>query len=397
MLLQFLFPYFMACYSAGFAVLQTLDGLGIVSTNYVEFDNMGHITSSYLSPSQSAQAIASILMWALIIALPFFFISLWILMGMKGVIASLFILVTPGLISILGYFPTIQWLPSRYFIQGTGSVGDATGMFLLISAGLTLGWITTIIISDILSTGEKFRQWSDIFIILTAIANGIFWVSDKDINSVKNQYAETVRDVNNAAQYLLTQTRDYSDMCVRTGITQKASCEWASYIQETLSYIVSLSPGKTELFIPGNMSDFYKIHTRNTEKNTMNEIRKELYDYNRTICPIKNLSAGVRQLSPPSFLCKRTPFAYCNANQNWKYATESLETIAISNECVFSSILNYRLVLERNTKTIMENARTQHYRWLWFIILSMLLGVKIANIMTKIFCFEKKEHQKRIK
>lgn len=223
MLIKFLSPYIMACYSAAYALLQTLDGLGIVSTDYIGPNNLGYMHTAW-APDKIAQIICALLLACLVLTLPIIILSAWVFAGKRGLICCVIILLIPGLTSIFGVFPAIPWLPSQYAIQGTGNVGDSLGLRCLVFAGLIYGWAIMILISDIFSTGEKFRQWFDITLILTTITRGIFWVLDKDISTIKAQYAETVRDINTASQYLLMQARDYSDMCLQTGITDKKSC-----------------------------------------------------------------------------------------------------------------------------------------------------------------------------
>lgn len=397
MLLKFIIPYVMACYSAAYALLQTLDGLGLVSTNYVELDSFGQMVGSYWSPNKLAQMFGGGLFGLFLLLLPMLMLCSWILVGKRGLIICLLILISPGLGSVLGLLPHIQWLPDRYDIQGTGSVGDATGMLCLVFGGLICGWIIGVLISDLFSTGEKFRQWSDIILILTAVTSGVFWVSDKEVAVAKKEYVETVNDVNHAAQYLLMQVRDYSNMCVQTNNVQKLSCYWASFVQEKLNEIASISPSKAEMSLPDNLQTFYFMYTQRDKIGAMEVIRNELSEYNNELCPVKILSDGVSAFPAPSGHCQTPPFSFCNAQQEGKFSTNPLDKTAIANECILASILRYRVILEKTGKLISENAREQHFRWFWFIALSALLGVKIANVMTKMFNVESRPASERHK
>lgn len=317
---MFFMPYFMACYSAGYAILQTLDGLGIASTNFLEFNVQGQLVNSYFSPSEAALGFTAMVLLFFVFLLPMTLLSSWILSKKKGMIICLFIILLPGVLSTLGWFPHIQWLPLRYELDGAGNTGHTTGMGVLVFLALLLGWVSTIIISDLFFTGEKFRQWTDVFLILTALTSGVFWVSDREIASEKKDYSETINEINGAAQYLLHQTKDYSRMCIDNRITDTASCQWASYVQERLENIASQKSSVVEYLIPANNADFYHIGAEKPE--TANAIRKELNDYNKKSCPSIEISNSSTRIPLPSYLCQEPPPAYCNAIQTGEYKTE---------------------------------------------------------------------------
>ena len=195
--------------------------------------------SRYWSPNKVAVVLGGSIFGFFILLLPFIFLSSWVLARKKGLIISFVLLITPELLSLCHLIPAIQWLPLTYAIGGAGVTGNAAGLASLSFIGLLCGWILAIIISDFFATGEKFRQWTDISLILTAVGNGIFWVSDREVAVGKTAYEETITDINDAAKYLLVQVKDYSRMCDNSGLSEMPSCQWASYIQETLENIAS--------------------------------------------------------------------------------------------------------------------------------------------------------------
>ncbi len=78
-MILFFYPYIMLCYSAGYALLQTLDGMGVISTNFVEMNAQGALLSSYWSPNKVAVALGGCFLELFILLLPFVFLSSWIL------------------------------------------------------------------------------------------------------------------------------------------------------------------------------------------------------------------------------------------------------------------------------------------------------------------------------
>ncbi|EAM8791759.1 hypothetical protein KV802_001443 [Salmonella enterica subsp. enterica serovar Corvallis] len=383
-MILFFYPYIMLCYSAGYALLQTLDGMGVISTNFVEMNAQGALLSSYWSPNKVAVVLGGCFLELFILLLPFVFLSSWILARKKGLIICFVLLITPGLLSLCHLLPAIQWLPLTYEIGGTGATGNAAGLGSLSLIGLLCGWILAIIISDIFATGEKFRQWIDIFLILTAVGNGMFWVSDREVAVGKTAYEETITDINDAAKYLLVQVKDYSRMCDNNGLSEMSSCQWASYIQETLENIASTKSSVIEYVIPENLDTFYKIPEYYSNQVSPDKIRQEFQDFNKKLCPNKSLSKTITQLPSPSRWCQTPPPAYCNAIQEGKYKTGMSDRFAVANECVTTSLLRYRQVLLKEQARLSLSKNAPHYRWMWFIAMSFFIGGKIANVMTKI-------------
>lgn len=383
-MILFFYPYIMLCYSAGYALLQTLDGMGVISTNFVEMNAQGALLSSYWSPNKVAVVLGGFFLELFILLLPFVFLSSWILARKKGLIICFVLLITPGLLSLCHLLPAIQWLPLTYEIGGTGATGNAAGLGSLSFIGLLSGWVWAVIISDIFATGEKFRQWTDIFLILTAVGNGIFWVSDREMTVGKTAYEKTITDINDAAKYLLFQVKDYSRMCDNSGLSEMSSCQWASYIQETLENIASTKSSVIEYVMPENLDTFYRIPEYYGNQVSPDKIRQEFQNYNKKLCPNKSLSKAITQLPPPSRWCQTPPPAYCNAIQEGKYKTDMSDRFAVANECVTTSLLRYRQVLLKEQARLSLSKNSPHYRWMWFIAMSFFIGGKIANVMTKI-------------
>ncbi|EOA6738427.1 hypothetical protein ACQ00H_003229 [Escherichia coli] len=364
--------------------MQTLDGMGVISTNFVEMNAQGALLSSYWSPNKVAVVLGGCFLELFILLLPFVFLSSWILARKKGLIICFVLLITPGLLSLCHLLPAIQWLPLTYEIGGTGATGNAAGLGSLSFIGLLSGWVLAVIISDIFATGEKFRQWTDIFLILTAAGNGIFWVSDREVTVGKTAYEKTITEINDAAKYLLFQVKDYSRMCYNNGFTDMSSCQWASYIQETLENIASTKSSVIEYVIPENLDTFYRIPEYYSNQVSPDKIRQEFQDFNKKLCPNKSLSKTITQLPSPSRWCQTPPPAYCNAIQEGKYKTDMSDRFAVANECVTTSLLRYRQVLLKEQARLSLSKNAPHYRWMWFIAMSFFIGGKIANVMTKI-------------
>ena len=173
-------------------------------------------------------------------------------------------------------------------------------------------------------------------------------------------------------------------MCDNNRLSEMSSCQWASYIQETLENIAGTKSSVIEYVIPENIDTFYKIPEYDNNQVSPDKIRQEFQDYNKKLCPNKALSKTITLLPPPSRWCQTPPPAYCNAIQEGKFKTGMSDRFAVANECVITSLLMYRQVLLKKQARLSLSKNAPHYRWMWFIAMSVFIGGKIANVMTKI-------------
>lgn len=57
----------------------------------------------------------------------------------------------------------------------------------------------------------------------------------------------------------------------------------------------------------------------------------------------------------------------------------------------------YRDSMKIKERRLALSKMNPHYRWMWFVLLSFSLGVKIANVMTKIYRIDCREESERRK
>lgn len=67
MLTTLLSPYIVVLQGAAWNLQQSLEGLGVISSNYIVRDPQGMIVSSYWSPAQSVAVILGLLFIALVV------------------------------------------------------------------------------------------------------------------------------------------------------------------------------------------------------------------------------------------------------------------------------------------------------------------------------------------
>lgn len=75
-------------------------------------------------------------------------------------------------------------------------------------------------------------------------------------------------------------------MCDNNGLTEMSSCQWASYIQETLENIASTKSSVIEYVIPENLDTFYRIPEYYSNQVSPDKIRQEFQDFNKNYAQI---------------------------------------------------------------------------------------------------------------
>ncbi|WP_148212681.1 hypothetical protein [Hahella chejuensis] len=141
MINEFIKPYIQMFYGAAYNIQQSLEGYGLSSSNFLEFDGSGKIVESYWSPAQAALVPAFfITAYFVFVLLPLALSAGYVLNRRKGAIFSLGILMLPGILNLIGWWPSINFAPEEFTISGTGVMGEAFGYLPLLIVGLITGW-----------------------------------------------------------------------------------------------------------------------------------------------------------------------------------------------------------------------------------------------------------------
>ncbi|MCK9345066.1 MAG: hypothetical protein M0P64_03000 [Candidatus Pacebacteria bacterium] len=386
---ELLKPYVLFLQGAAYSIGQTLDGLGVLSSNIVETDVNGQIIGSYLSPSEAYISILlGLLLLYLMLLVGALFLSGYVLGKWRGALIATFIISLPGIASLLGIFPNINYLPDKFVIHGTGTLGSVGGMFPLVLIGLLTGWSLVLLLSDLFDLGDRFRHYFDHFWYSMAVLAGIFFVADTGNSDVLRELDEANQLSKQASIYLLREVRAYDAQCNRTPSIGKVSCSWASDVQQELSDYVVVSPQSFANWGPKSASDIYDPYRGNISSDQIQQIRHELKAYNSTHCPVKDIGRGWSQQSRSSSVCLRPPSAFCTAfpepldgvSQN----NTIFRTVAISNECVVASLVALRARQEKLVNKVSEIEESKHSRWLFFALFSVVAGGKVANASARV-------------
>lgn len=388
-IIGFFRPYFDFLYGAAYNLHQVLEGLGITSSNFVEHDAAGHISTSYWSPNEAMLPLFGMLIiFSLLLLIPLLSMAAYTLSRRKGLLILWVVLCTPGLLSCVGLFPSINYLPVRFVIGGTGNLGSEVGVVPLLILGALFGWAAVVLLYDNLNLSERFRQYYDHLWFPTALIAGVFFVADSGANNNTILLNEATHEYQQSSLYLLSQVRRYQEFCNAHGLSDSISCQWSSYVQKKLSDVVNYNARLIKIFAPSTSVEFYSRLGREITKNNIINIRKEIEEYNQSICPIQQISVGVSKMPAISSTCEIPPSSYCTAFPDGPDGLVDryigAQPVALASECIIPSLVAKKPVLAKLSALVAQDKLDKHYRWMYFIVIAVVVGGKIANSSTKI-------------
>lgn len=374
-LIKFAYPYVTLLMGAAYSIQQALEGAGIVSSNFLVRDAAGRIINSYWSPAEAMYLpFGALLLYCLILSFGFCAAG-YALSRKKGVIIALLSLCVPGIVSVVGYWPKVNFMPEVYHIGGVGSLGSPYGMAALAIIALLSGWICTVIATDAWGLQDKFRHVYDHFWYSMAILAGLFFVADAGTSEEIRDLQDTTKHVQQASSYLLGQVREYAKYCKSASIEQKASCTWANDVQQ---YLVDYTVYDERLYWqlgPKSLDGLYStFHRENSWLESV--IRSELEQFNQLQCPTSK-----NRYAMPSGTCQRPPAEFCTGTED---GGNMGRTVAVSNECVVPTLVRLRSKMEKDVARVEGAARARHARWLFYLLVAVLAGGKVANATAKL-------------
>lgn len=400
MINEFIKPYIQMFYGAAYNIQQSLEGYGLSSSNFLEFDGSGKIVESYWSPAQAALVPAFfITVYFVFVLLPLAISAGYVLNRRKGALFSLGILMLPGILNLIGWWPSINFAPEEFTISGAGVMGEAFGYLPLLVVGLITGWCLTVIIYDSFTLSDKFRNVYDHLWYCSAIAAGLFFIADSSVNKHQQDLAMESEFSKQASAYLARQLRDYHRFCIEKDITGSDSCAWASNVQQTLTDYIYSDPVIFVEFGPKETSDIYFPFLNGVNSKDALKIRGEIRAYNELKCPVRQLSSTTRQYSKSSTVCERVPANFCRSfpepPNGFVNESIALQTVALASECIVPTLVRSRSIQEGLVSKVKSDLRSRHLRWLYFLLFSLVAGGKIANATTKLASFDSRPASER--
>ncbi|OXJ08741.1 hypothetical protein [Burkholderia sp. AU6039] len=389
-----IYPYYVILKGGAWNIQQSLEGLGLASSNIVEQNAQGQIVSSYWSPGEAMLPILAML-WIFLLVLALLYVTTGYVLGRKkGAFLALSILVLPGLLVLLGWWPAVSFAPDSFVISGSGVLGSGWGMLALVGLGLVAGWCGVLVLADLLSLGDGFGHVYDHVWYAAALLAGIFFVADSQSNRHAQSLQEHSRDMQQASTYLLKQAERYESWCEQSGQGDRLSCRWASSVQQTLLDYSTYVPAVFAKVGPLDAADLYRINGQHLTAEQITALRTEIATRNEGMCPITRINDQVSRLPLPSSRCLVTPIAFCSAFPDKldgrDIRHEALNPTWFASECVVAALVASRSQQEKLLAKIKDDQRAKHYRWIYYILFSVVVGGKIALTTAKSFGMNKR-------
>lgn len=357
----------------------------MASSNFILRDAEGNIVDSYWSPGESMMVEFGALICLAILMVPLLGAASYTVGKSKGLLLFVFILLMPGALNVIGYFPDVNYLPVRYSINGVGKLGSEIGVLPLLLLCAFGGWAIIVLIYDNCGFTDRFRQVYDHFWFPLALVAAFFFVADNGATENRENLTASVAEVNGASGYLLSQVRRYDDYCKANGQGDLKSCKWSQYVQGLLKSMKEEGVGYYIGFAPKTSAEFYG---ENISTDDVLEIRREISAYNELVCPVKRYSGGMRVVAPISSSCEVPPYGYIVLHPDGPAGLVDsdvcLNSVALASECIIPRLSSFKEHLVKLESLVVQHERSKNYRWLYFLFVAAAVGGKVALSTTKL-------------
>lgn len=388
MLADFFSPYVNMIMGGAYNIQQLSEGAAISFVPCSTRSPSEAILASCLSPAVPLNLIVGsleLLVVALIVAL---LIAGYVLNGKRGACAMLFVIALPGALGLVGVLPETNLAPDTIYLGGVGHLGRAGGFAVLMLIALLSGWALVVISYGLFRLTGNFRNYYDHIWYCAIVLTGAFFVYDVGLNKTHEDLQQENTVSQKASMYLRQQAKDYFQHCQQRGIQGIESCQWAAGVQQKLSEYANYNPTLAVSLGPKDDLEIYFQYPRAGSQEQSLKIRKQIEEYNTTVCPMTGTRGGGVQLPLASSICQRPPAVFCTA---YPSPSEGLidrdvidRPVALASECIVPMLVQSRLKQEMLIQKVKSSKYNLRMRWLTFLALSFVAGGKIANATSKI-------------
>ncbi|ALU59968.1 hypothetical protein ACA40_08925 [Pseudomonas syringae pv. lapsa] len=396
---SFFHPYSSFLQGAAYNLCQILDGLGVVSSSFIERNSTGEIIGGYWSPEEASVITLGYLVMLSLLLIPLMASAAYTVSRKRGVIIFFMLLCLPGVMNCFGMLPSINYLPARYTVHGLGTLGSAIGLIPLLMICTTAGWATMVLAYDNLNLTDRFRHIYDHFWFPLALVAAVFFVADNGAREDTGMFAEELASIRSSSSYLLSQIRRYDDYCKANGIEQMKSCRWSRDSQWLFTQIKEGGAVYFLDFVPNDSKGFYAAGRGKISDEDVLTIRKEISEYNQRLCPIRYLSNDISQSAPLSSICEYVPYSRCLAKPDGPpgLVADGIlnHTVALASECIIPRLAASKPSLRDISELVNQHAQAKNNRWLYFLAVAVAVGAKVALATTKLCLMDTRLSEER--
>ncbi|MEG0182614.1 MAG: hypothetical protein RR704_04030 [Stenotrophomonas sp.] len=376
-------PYLVFLRGAGYSIHQVLEGLGWVDSVCLSPPQDAALSACW-SPHEGVGLVLLVLLPVSAMIAVLSLLAAYTL-GRRWLVGLLLLaLLLPGL--LLSIWPTLPstLVPHEYVIGGSGVLGTAAGMIPVVVLAMLLGWALTVLMYDALELNDHFRQGYDHVWFPLALFTALFFVADTGSNRAVKQLEQETAVYQGASAYLLAQTRRLAEQCVPQ--QDDPACRWASDVQWLLAELSHSPPALIGSTGPATTAGFYTFAGRQMDEEAILALRQRIARYNQAVCPVEQ-GEGWTRPSATSNRCETPPPAFCAQFPDsagdivdrhfW------IHTSALASECILPTLVAKRAQILALSAKVNAGERERNLRWLYFVVLAVLVGGKVANASTR--------------
>jgi len=388
-MIEFVLPYLFFLYGAMYSLHQVLEGLWATPQGLSVSEQGGALVSVFPSMTEAVlQQMPWMCLYAAVLTL-LLVIAVHTLWRRAGVLWLVLLSCVPGVLNCLQLWPEFSYLPrSVTLLGGAGALGSEQGLVPLLLLAMASGWALTVLLYDNFKFSERFRLLFDHAWFPLALVGAFFFVADNNAAQNQRKLQEAQQHVQQASDYLLRQAQRYARHCQAAGVEGSLSCRWSRSVQNRLLDNIESPDVSFAMFSPDSTRGYYAVGRDVPSTAQIIELRKQLAQYNQELCPVAHLGEGLSRNAPLSESCERVPFTYCTAFPDGphglvdKYIAGT--TVAIASECIVPSLVALRGEVVKYQALVKSDLRAKNLRWLYFLLLAVLVGGKVANTSTKL-------------
>lgn len=350
----------MVAYSGAYALLQNLQGLGILSIwNGPYIDLQGTITP-----------LAGLYFICFLLVILFNIISSFAF-SRKFSCSVIAFWLFPGVFSLVGFKVFEPIIPEDYII-GSGHLGTSGGALINALVVFVFSWSLATLCLHSWRAGKKSKATFDHIWYVFGLSALAFFVSDTGTSRYNEQLTSSKGTLLEATSILSGQVRTVSEFCEDEGFTTEfgALCVWSKSIKWYVNRI-------------SESSFFYE---QDEEKPTM----EKLLSVSSSV-KSDQVARDIERLN-----------AYCTNNSKLKGCVEipihlnqdpaiSDGSVSINRKyfvpinALAPTIERYWTETVKLSRKVKEAEIAPHKRWIFFMLLALLVGIKVANSSRELF------------
>ncbi len=359
-MLSFFEPYFMVAYSGAYSLLQNLQGLGILSIWY----------GPYIDLQGTIAPLSGLYFICLLLVILFNIISSFAF-SRKFSFSVIAFWLLPGVFSLGGFKVFEPIIPEDYII-GSGHLGTSGGALINALVVFVFSWSLATLCLHSWRAGKKSKATFDHIWYVFGLSALAFFVSDTGTSRHHEQLTSSKGTLLEATNILSGQLRTVSGFCEDEVFAKDfgALCVWSNSIKWYVNRI----------------SDSSFFYEQDEEKPTIEKLLSvsSSVTSDQVARDIERLNAYCTNDSKVK-TCVEIPI-HLNQDPALSKGTVSIYSkYIVPINALAPTIERYWTETVKLSRKVKESEMAPHKRWMFFMLLAFLVGIKVANSSRELF------------